>query len=139
VKRAEWIDELQEAFADLTTAVKAMTGLPQAYDLPAVPPRRIYDDAVATIVDLFDHPPDDDAPAAADAPSPGLPADAAAAHRRHAKRTLLRFFNRCLPSAATHEIADEIESIVDDIVEAAVLEIHRAEIAARIEATPTPR
>jgi hypothetical protein len=125
VTRTEWVDELQEAFADLTAAVKAMTLLPQALVLPEVPPRKAYDDAVATIVDLFEHPPDD--------------APAASAHRRHAKRTLLRFFRQCLPAGATHQMADEIESIVDDIVDAAVLEIRGTEIAARIEATPTPR
>ncbi len=130
MKRAEWLDELQEAFADLTTAVKAMMELPHAHTLPAVPPRKVYDDAVAAIVDLFEHPPDDDAPA--------LAPDPAAAHRRHAKRTLLRLFDLCLPSRAAPEMADEIESIVDDIADAAVLEIRRAANAAPTGATPPP-
>jgi hypothetical protein len=49
-----------------------------------------------------------------------------------------RLFNLCLPTWATGRDADAIESVVDDIVEAAVLEIRRAEIAARIEGKATP-
>ena len=138
MNRAEWIDEFKEAFGDLNAAARDAMQKRSARTLSRAECRELYDDATGTIDHLLDHPPDDGAPDAADVPKAAAPADPAAAHRRQAKRTLLRFFNLCLPSYASAEVADEIESIVDDIVEAAVIEVRRADAAARIEATSTP-
>jgi hypothetical protein len=138
MNRAEWIDEFKEAFGDLDAAARDAMQKRSARTLSRAECRELYDDARGTIDHLLDHPPDDGAPDAADVPPPAAPANPAAAHRRQAKRTLLRFFNLCLPSHASAEVADEIESIVDHIVDAAVLEAQRAEAAARLEATPIP-
>jgi hypothetical protein len=138
VKRAVWIERFQEAFADLDAVLKNLTQPPSRHSLPHAKCLKLYDDASATIRFLLDHPPDNGAPDAPEDPPLGPPPDPAAARRRQAKRTLIRFFNLCLPTWATGRDADAIESVVDDIVEAAVLEIRRADIAARIEGKATP-
>ncbi len=139
MKRALWIERFKEAFAELDAVLKNLTRPPSRHSLPHAKCLKLYDDASATVRFLLDHPPDNGAPDAPEEPPLGPPPDPAAAHRREAKRALLRFFNLCLPAWATGRDADAIESIVDHIVEAAVLEIRRADIAARLEAAPTPR